>query len=93
MNNLIIKYLRERWTNTPYGVVVSPAKGKIGVAICSPEDFFNKKVGITLALRRAQENLVAPIPYWLKQDYLKVNDLRETVGAVYLKSLNFRFEE
>ena len=56
MKNTIKQYLRNPFTNAPFGVVVvinDLGKLKFGFSLCSPNDHFDKKLGTEIAINRA----------------------------------------
>lgn len=54
---MLIKHLRGydcRGNSVPFATIVAVSPEKIGVAICSSKDAFNKKMGIRIAKGRAE---------------------------------------
>ena len=49
---MLVKYVRDA-KRKPVGVVVATGKYNVGWSLCSKEDKWNKKVGITMAVGRA----------------------------------------
>lgn len=50
----IIQYVRKE-DKRPIGVVVATDRDKIGIALCSPKDEWNKEIGIQIAVGRAEK--------------------------------------
>ena len=69
--------------NNPYGVIVSIGRNQIGWAMCSPKDLYNKKLGLEIALNRAEhygtnkEKLLEEAPYSIREELLKMYDRSE----------------
>ena len=66
--------------NKPYGVIVSIGRNQIGWAMCSPKDLYNKKLGLEIALNRAEyygtnkEKLLLEAPFSIRKELLKMYD-------------------
>lgn len=50
---VFVQYVRNN-RHDPYGVVVVDEHGRLGLSLCHRRDAFNKKVGVAIALRRAE---------------------------------------
>ena len=67
----------------PYGVIVATNRNQVGWAMCSPKDFYNKNLGLEIALNRAEyygtnkEKLLEEAPYSIKEELLKMYDRSE----------------
>jgi hypothetical protein len=64
---MIIKYFRDK-NKTPYGVIVAINRDQLGWAFCSSKDHFEKKVGVDLAVSRAEK---VRVPFY---DFKQWND-------------------
>ena len=69
--------------NNPYGVIVAINRNQVGWAMCSPKDFYNKNLGLEIALNRAEyygtnkEKLLEEAPYSIREELLKMYDRSE----------------
>ena len=69
--------------NNPYGVIVAINRNQVGWAMCSPQDFYNKNLGLEIALNRAEyygtnkEKLLEEAPYSIREELLKMYDRSE----------------
>ena len=67
----------------PYGVIIATAKNQVGWAMCSPRDYYNKEMGMRIALNRAdfygtdKEALLKEAPYSIREALLKMYDRSE----------------
>ena len=69
--------------NNPYGVIVAINRNQVGWAMCSPKDFYNKNLGLEIALNRAEyygtnkEKLLEEAPYRIREELLTMYDRSE----------------
>ena len=69
--------------NNPYGVIVAINRNQVGWAMCSPKDFYNKNLGLEIALNRAEyygtnkEKLLEEATYSIKEELIKKYDRSE----------------
>ena len=69
--------------NNPYGIIVAINRNQVGWAMCSPKDFYNKNLGLEIALNRAEhygtnkDKLLEEAPYSIREELLKMYDRSE----------------
>lgn len=70
--------------NNPYGIIVAIARNQVGWAMCSPTDQYDKKLGLNIALNRAEyygtnkEKLLLEAPYSIRKELLKMYSRSES---------------
>ena len=75
---MLVKYVRDE-KRKPVGVVVATGKYKVGWSLCSKEDKWDKKVGMTMAVGRA----VMP------KTGFPAQSVRKTVDEMKAKAVEF----
>jgi hypothetical protein len=83
-NTKLVSYLRDEDRN-PVGVMVAIGPNQIGWAFCNKKDRFNKKLGVKIALNRANVGTNHQVPIRWQGEFEKLHAKFQERSVKYFK--------